>query len=153
MGNSIVFEIRGGAGRRLARMKLGMEWLQRLKELWRPGQRPRLALALAGGGVIGGMYEVGAITALEERLSGHGRFDIYVGCSSGAVVASLLANGVAASERFRFIDHDLDDPLNFRPTAGYASDPFPHSAGRFGPLPLAVRNNSARAQRISVPDM
>src|SRR2546427_3619363 len=79
MGNSIVFEIRGGAGRRLARMKSGMEWLQRLKELWRPGQRPRLALALAGGGVIGGMYEVGAITALEERLSGHGRFDIYVG--------------------------------------------------------------------------
>src|SRR2546430_10335623 len=84
MGNPIVFEIRGGAGRRLARMKLGMKWLQRLKELWRPGQRPRLALALAGGGVIGGMYEGGAITALEERLSGHGRFDIYVGCSSGA---------------------------------------------------------------------
>src|SRR5438132_5757497 len=153
MGNSIVFEIRGGAGRRLARMKFGMEWLQRLKELWRPGQRPRLALALAGGGVIGGMYEVGAITALEERLSGHGRFDIYVGCSSGAVVASLLANGVAASDLFRVIDHDLDDPLNFRRTAVYASDSFRHAAGRFGRLVWAVGKSAIRGQRISVPDM
>jgi len=134
-------------------MKFGMEWLQRLKELWRPGQRPRLALALAGGGVIGGMYEVGAITALEERLSGHGRFDIYVGCSSGAVVASLLANGVAASELFRVIDHDLDDPLNFRRTAVYASDSFRHAAGRFGRLVWAVGKSAIRGQRISVPDM
>src|SRR2546427_4074384 len=110
MGNSIVFEIRGGAGRRLARMKLGMKWLQRLKELWRPGQRPRLALALAGGGVIGGMYEGGAITALEERLSGPGRFDIYVGCSSGAVGASLLAHRVGASPLFPVIHHAPDPP-------------------------------------------
>src|SRR2546425_9778011 len=153
MGNSIVFEIRGGAGRRLARMKLGMKWLQRLKELWRPGQRPRLALALAGGGVIGGMYEVGAITALEERLSGHGRFVIYVRVSSGPLVASLLANGVAASELFRVIDHDLDDPLNFRRTAVYASDSFRHAAGRFGRLVWAVGKSAIRGQRISVPDM
>src|SRR2546428_13685797 len=97
MENSIVFEIRGGAGRRLARMKFGMEWLQRLKELWRPGQRPRLAMALAGGGVIGGMYEGGAITALEERLSGHRRFRNYVGCGSSAGAASDLATGAVAS--------------------------------------------------------
>src|SRR3989441_7743404 len=113
MGNSIVFEIRGGPGRRLARMKSGMEWLQRLKELWRPGQRPRLALALAGGGVIGGMYEGGAITALEERLSGHRRFDIYVGCSSGAVVGSLLAHRVGAPPALRVIHPQLPQPLEF----------------------------------------
>src|SRR5207247_6827746 len=106
MGNSIVFEIRGGAGRRLARMKLGMEWLQRLKELWRPGQRPRLALALAGGGVIGGMYEVGAITALEEALSGHGGFDIYVGPRAGAEAALARATGGAGPGRFRRDDRD-----------------------------------------------
>jgi predicted acylesterase/phospholipase RssA len=40
------------------------------------------------------MYEVGAMTALEERLNGSGAgFDIYVGCSAGSVVAALLANG------------------------------------------------------------
>src|SRR5947208_13568272 len=110
----MVFRIGAWAGRGLARMNFGMDWLERAKELWRPRQRPRCALALAGGGVIGGMYEVGAITALEERMNSHGRFDIYIGCSAGAVVASLLANGVAASELFRVIDHDLDDPLNFR---------------------------------------
>ncbi len=45
--------------------------------------RPRIALALGGGGVIGGMYEVGALAALEERLNGEGRgFDVYVGCSA-----------------------------------------------------------------------
>src|SRR3989454_7488724 len=112
MGNSIAFEIRGGAGRPLARMKSGMEWLQRLKELWRPGQRPRLALALAGGGVIGGVYEGGAITALEGRLSGHGRFDIYVGCSSGGVVGTALPQGGAAPGLFPGIRHQPHRPLN-----------------------------------------
>ena len=115
-------------------MNLGMDWLERAKELWRPRQRPRCALALAGGGVIGGMYEVGAITALEERMNSHGRFDIYIGCSAGAVVASILAAGVPASELFGIIDHDLDDPLNFRRSAVFASDSFRHAAGRFGRL-------------------
>src|SRR5216117_1320733 len=99
------------------------------------------------------MYEVGAITALEERLSGHGRFDIYVGCSSGAVVASLLANGVAASELFRVIDHDLDDPLNFRRNAVYASDSFRHAAGRFGRLVWAISKSAIKGMRGSVPDI
>jgi predicted acylesterase/phospholipase RssA len=134
-------------------MKFGMEWIERAKELWRPRQRPRSALALAGGGVIGGMYEVGAITALEERLNGHGCFDIYIGCSAGAVVASLLANRVAASDLFRVIDYDLDDPLNFRRNAVYASDSFRHAAGRFGRLVWAIGKSAIKGMRGSVPDM
>src|SRR5919106_121243 len=105
------------AGNLLARVL--MQVIHRALGLWRrqapPRQRPRYALALAGGGVIGGMYEVGAMAALEERLNGSGRgFDIYVGCSAGSVVASLLANGVPAREIYRILDEDLDDPLNFR---------------------------------------
>ena len=134
-------------------MNLGMDWLERAKELWRPRQRPRCALALAGGGVIGGMYEVGAITALEERMNSHGRFDIYIGCSAGAVVASILAAGVPASELFGIIDHDLDDPLNFRRSAVFASDSFRHAAGRFGRLVWAIGKNAIRGMRGSVPDM
>src|SRR5213594_200100 len=149
----MVFRIGAWAGRGLARMNFGMDWLERAKELWRPRQRPRCALALAGGGVIGGMYEVGAITALEERMNSHGRFDIYIGCSAGAVVASLLANGVAASELFRVIDHDLDDPLNFRRNAVYASDSFRHAAGRFGRLVWAISKSAIKGMRGSVPDM
>ena len=132
-------------------MKFTMQWLQRAKDLWRPRQRPRHALALAGGGVIGGMFEVGAITALEERLNGHGRFDIYVGCSAGAVVASFLANGLPASEIFRVIDNDLDDPLNFRRNAVYASDSFRHAAvAEAGARNLDVCR--AEAERLPVSD-
>ena len=74
-----------------------MNLLERVMGRWRP-RRQRYALALAGGGVIGGMYEVGVITAIEERLNGNSGFDIYVGCSAGSVVATLLANGGSAGE-------------------------------------------------------
>ena len=41
-----------------------MQIVHRAMEFWkRRPARPRYALALAGGGVIGGMYEVGAMTA------------------------------------------------------------------------------------------
>jgi len=127
--------------------------LQRAMGFWRSRRQPRHALALAGGGVIGGMYEVGAVAALEERLSGSSYFQVYVGCSAGAVVGSLLANGVRASEIFRIVDQDLDDPLNFRRSAVYAADSFRHAAGRFGRLLWAVGKNAVKGWRGSVPDM
>src|SRR5438876_12347162 len=102
-------------GRPFARLLSRMQFLHRAIGRWRSKPRPRYALALAGGGVIGGMYEVGAMTALEERLNGSGRgFDVYVGCSAGSVVAALLASGIRASEIYAILDEDLDDPLNMR---------------------------------------
>jgi predicted acylesterase/phospholipase RssA len=58
---------------------------------------PRVGLALAGGVVEGGFYEVGVLCALEESVAGLdlGALDTYVGVSSGALIASLLANGVS----------------------------------------------------------
>jgi len=86
-------------------IKAGMEFLDRTLGRWRAKRRSTYALTLAGGGVTGGMYEVGALTALEERLNGSGRgFDVYVGCSAGSVVAALLAGGVRASEVYRILD-------------------------------------------------
>ncbi len=134
-------------------MKSVMHLLQRVMGLWRSKPRPRHALALAGGGVIGGMYQVGSISALEEHLDGASGFEIYVGCSAGSVVASLLANGVRASEIFRIIDQDLDDPLNFRRNAVYSSESFRQAAGRFGQLLWAVGKNAVKGWRSSVPDM
>src|SRR6058998_982414 len=92
-----------------------MQFVHRAMGFWRRrSPRPRYALALAGGGVIGGMYEVGAMTALEERLNGSGRgFDVYVGCSAGSVVAALLASGIRAHEIYHILEQDLPDPLNF----------------------------------------
>jgi predicted acylesterase/phospholipase RssA len=119
---------------------------------WWPRRQPRYALALAGGGVIGGMYEVGALAALEERV-GPGHFDTYIGCSAGAVVASIIANGVTAADLYRMLDQDLDDPLNFRRGAVYAPDAFLNACARFGRLVWAVGKNAFAGIRGSVPDM
>src|SRR5213080_5368986 len=100
-----------------------MSVMERAMSRWRPRPPRRFGLALAGGGVIGGMYEVGALAALEERLNGSARaFDIYVGCSAGSVVCSLLAGGVRASDIYHILEEDLDDPINFRRNAVFASD-------------------------------
>jgi hypothetical protein len=59
-------------------------WLHRLGWSRLPERR---ALVLAGGGVIGGMYEVGALAALDETLPGFraNEFDLYVGWCAGWV--------------------------------------------------------------------
>jgi NTE family protein len=62
-------------------------------------QRPaRRALVLAGGGIVGGLYEVGALIALDSVWEGFSTrdFDLYVGSSAGAFNAALLANSVSA---------------------------------------------------------
>jgi predicted acylesterase/phospholipase RssA len=54
-----------------------------------------VALALAGGGPLGAVHEIGALCALEEALEGldFARLDHYVGVSAGAFIAAGLANG------------------------------------------------------------
>jgi NTE family protein len=134
--------------------------LQRAKSLIRRRKqavetsRPKIALALGGGGVTGGMFEVGVLTALEERLNGEGRgFDVYVGCSAGSVVASLLANGVRASDLYRILDGDVEDPLNFRRGAVFSSGSLKRAAGHFWRFVWAITKNSMTGFRFSVPDI
>src|ERR687892_156859 len=137
--------------------KVLMQVVHRALGLWRrqapPRQRPRYALALAGGGVIGGMYEVGAMAALEERLNGSGAgFDVYVGCSAGSVVAALLASGIRASEIYHILDEDLDDPLNFRRGVLFAGDAFRLACTRFGRFVWAISKHVLRGGRC-LPDV
>lgn len=85
----------------------------------RPSSKPqaRIGLAVAGGGPIGGMYELGALRALDEALEGLdlSRMDCYVGVSSGAFLAAGLANRMTTNEMCRiFITGDSDD-VRFRP--------------------------------------
>ncbi|OQW32912.1 MAG: hypothetical protein A4E19_06045 [Nitrospira sp. SG-bin1] len=65
-------------------------------------RRPtKLALALAGGGFTGYLFEVGALTSLDDLLGEScttNDFDMYVGVSAGSAVAALLAQGVKPEE-------------------------------------------------------
>jgi predicted acylesterase/phospholipase RssA len=62
--------------------------------------KPRIALALAGGGPLGAIHEIGALCALEESLQGLAlhRLDHYVGVSAGGFIAAALANGMTPRE-------------------------------------------------------
>ncbi len=67
-----------------------------------------IAIALAGGGPLGGIYEIGACAALSDSINGLrlDHADIYVGVSSGAVVASALANGISPAKLVRILLSD-----------------------------------------------
>jgi predicted acylesterase/phospholipase RssA len=127
--------------------------IERIRRLWRRPSPPKRALALSGGGVVGGMYEVGVLAALEERLGAAWDWDIYVGCSAGSVVASVLANGVRPSELYRILDQDLPDPLNFRRSSVYARDSFRRAFLQFARFVWAVGKNAVTGARGSIPDM
>src|SRR5512147_2205655 len=77
-------------------------------------QPSRVGLALAGGGPLGGIYEVGALVALTDTLEGidFADLDVYVGVSSGGFVAAALANGISPAQMYRlFIDDGADAAL------------------------------------------
>jgi predicted acylesterase/phospholipase RssA len=70
-----------------------------------------VGLALAGGGPLGGIYEVGALLALADSLDGidFTELDAYVGVSSGGFVAAALANGISPAQMYRLFIEDGDE--------------------------------------------
>jgi NTE family protein len=68
----------------------------------------RRALVLAGGGITGGLYEIGALMALDAlfRNASVRDFDLYVGTSAGAFVAALVANNVSPARIRDTLEHD-----------------------------------------------
>jgi predicted acylesterase/phospholipase RssA len=67
--------------------------------------RSRSALVLGGGGFTGGVYQIGALRALDLLSVNRtvNQFDVYVGTSAGSFVASAVANGVTPEEMMRVI--------------------------------------------------
>ena len=78
-------------------------------------RRNKVGIALAGGGPLGAIYEIGALVALERALRGVSLtdLDVYVGVSSGAFLAAGLANGMAPSEMHAMfiLDRSHHDPF------------------------------------------
>ena len=88
-------------------------------------KRARIGLALAGGGPVGGIYEVGAMAALAEALDGldFTGLDIYVGVSSGAFISAAVANGLGPAKLARMLvendtDEVFDPEMLLRPAFG-----------------------------------
>jgi NTE family protein len=82
----------------------------------RTRKRPsKTALVLGGGGFTGGVYEIGALRALDLLAvnSTVNNFDIYVGTSAGSFVAGMLANGITPDEMMQVLNKrvpsDLED--------------------------------------------
>lgn len=69
----------------------------------RSRHHPRIGLALAGGGPLGAIYEIGALAAMADCMPGLNLNDleVYVGVSAGSAVAAGLANGFTPHQMVR----------------------------------------------------
>src|SRR5580658_2077126 len=123
MGKVVKLEAAGKAkrprGRGMAARGVGRQ--ASVERRSRP-RRDKTALVLGGGGFTGGVYEIGALRALDLLAvnSTINNFDVYVGTSAGSFIAALCANGVTPEEMMRvaaseepqpFRDIDLRDLL------------------------------------------
>ena len=76
-------------------------------------RRSRTALVLGGGGFTGGVYEIGALRALDLLAVNRtvNQFDVYVGTSAGSFVSSMVANGVTPEEMMRVVNQQVPTPF------------------------------------------
>src|SRR5438128_4927596 len=75
--------------------------------------RSKTALVLGGGGFTGGVYEIGALRALDLLSVNRtvNQFDVYVGTSAGSFVAAMVANGVTPEEMMRVVNQQVPTPF------------------------------------------
>ncbi len=83
--------------------------------------RSRIGLALGGGGPIGGIYEIGALRALDEAFDGlnFNNLDVYVGVNSGSFVAAHLVNQVTTAQLCRIFVRAESEVHPFHPGVFY----------------------------------
>jgi predicted acylesterase/phospholipase RssA len=76
-------------------------------------RRSKTALVLGGGGFTGGVYQIGALRALDLLSINKttNDFDVYVGTSAGAFIASMAANGITPEEMMRVVNQQVPTPF------------------------------------------
>lgn len=86
---------------------------QRRAPAKRRPRRSKTALVLGGGGFTGGVYEIGALRALDLLSVNRtvNEFDVYVGTSAGAFVAAMASNGVTPEEMMRVVNRKTPTPF------------------------------------------
>jgi NTE family protein len=86
-------------------------------EMGPPARRRRrqskTALVLGGGGFTGGVYQIGALRALDLLSVNRSvnQFDVFVGTSAGSLIASLAANGVTPEQMMRVVNDQAPQPF------------------------------------------
>jgi len=86
----------------------------------------KIGLALAGGGPVGAIYEIGALRALDEATEGLdlNSLHCYVGVSAGSFIAANLANKLSTAQMCRAIvkqepgEHPFVPETFFTPALG-----------------------------------
>lgn len=115
--------------------------------------RPRWGLVLGGGGVLGGAWMVGALTAYEEVSGRDCRdADVVLGTSVGAFAAAVLGSGASVAD---WRAHQEGTVVRRGPMAGLAWDydvdsggATPPSPGRRPGSPRLVTGNLRRLRRM-----
>ncbi len=103
---------------------------------------PRRAIVVGGGGVLGGTWAVGALSALEEQLgSAAGNVELLVGTSAGSVLMALVACGVSTSE---LREHYGEEKVTSGPLAGYEWNPVRATGGPRPGWPRILRPGSPK---------
>ena len=112
-----------------------------------PRKSGKLAVVCGGGGLTGGVFEVGALRALDIALGGGvvNAADCYAGASAGALVATLLAAGLTPQDMDDVIVRGARNRRRLPPlkrTSIYGMDlsMWLRAAGR---LPIAMTRNFA----------
>ena len=110
-------------------------------------RQSKTALVLGGGGFTGGVYEIGALRALDLLAVNRtiNEFDVYVGTSAGAFVASMVANGITPEEMMRVINSDLPSPLSRHLARDAAAAQLRRLRAQVAHLPAARRGRRPRA--------
>lgn len=97
-----------------------------------PQARPRRALVLGAGGVLGAAWTVGALRAIEEAEGWDPRTaDLLLGTSAGAVIAALLAAGIGTET---LVNHQRGLVVPGDPKIDYD-----HDGAAGGPVPRLPR--------------
>src|SRR5687767_6798772 len=122
-------------------------------------RRSRTALVLGGGGVTGGVYEIGALRALDLLAVNRtiNEFDVYVGTSAGSFVASLAANGVTPEEMMRVVNQQVPTPFRDINMGTVLKLDYPSLAKSLALMPLrsvgVVRTLLANPRNVSMMDL
>src|SRR6188472_1925709 len=125
----------------------------------RRARRSKTALVLGGGGFTGGVYEIGALRALDLLSVNRtvNDFDIYVGTSAGSFVASLLAAGMTPEEMSRVVNKQVPTPFRDVDLGSLLRPNYGDFATRAALMPLRMiglaRNLAGRWREISLMDV